>query len=338
MNFKITPQSGEADCGAACVSMLLTNYFNKVVSLCEIRPIIKNTHTGTSFGDLKEGLTKIGIKATIFKAEKDKAAFNEMKAPLLTQIKKTDNSYHYLLLIKITNKHVYYADPELSKIQKKTIDVFIKSWIPYIIQIDLKNSALDLDIIENLQKLNYRGLLRNVKGKVTLIIILSLLSYMLGLFIASMYTTYFDIIVPNSLIGLIFSIMIVYLIAALFKFILNFLTTIVTNSLNKTIDAVLSTEFFQTLFRKSTASLEYFGMGDIIATLSNIIMIRQRFFTLIIAVPLNVILVLSSFYILTRINLYLAFLLLSLIIIFLLIIIYSNEKYLSFSKKINSVK
>ena len=73
-------------------------------------------------------------------------------------------------------------------------------------------------------------------------------------------------------------------------------------------------------------------MGDIIATLSNIIMIRQRFFTLIIAVPLNVILVLSSFYILTRINLYLAFLLLSLIIIFLLIIIYSNEKYLSFSK------
>ncbi|MGM0291552.1 peptidase domain-containing ABC transporter [Enterococcus sp. AZ062] len=334
MNFKITPQSGEADCGAACVSMLLTNYFNKVVSLCEIRPIIKNTHTGTSFGDLKEGLTKIGIKATIFKAEKDKAAFNEMKAPLLTQIKKTDNSYHYLLLIKITNKHVYYADPELSKIQKKTIDVFIKSWIPYIIQIDLKNSALDLDIIENLQKLNYRGLLRNVKGKVTLIIILSLLSYMLGLFIASMYTTYFDIIVPNSLIGLIFSIMIVYLIAALFKFILNFLTTIVTNSLNKTIDAVLSTEFFQTLFRKSTASLEYFGMGDIIATLSNIIMIRQRFFTLIIAVPLNVILVLSSFYILTRINLYLAFLLLSLIIIFLLIIIYSNEKYLSFSKKL----
>lgn len=334
MNFKITPQSGEADCGAACVSMLLTNYFNKVVSLCEIRPIIKNTHTGTSFGDLKEGLTKIGIKATIFKAEKDKAAFNEMKAPLLTQIKKTDNSYHYLLLIKITNKHVYYADPELSKIQKKTIDVFIKSWIPYIIQIDLKNSALDLDIIENLQKLNYRGLLRNVKGKVTLIIILSLLSYMLGLFIASMYTTYFDIIVPNSLIGLIFSIMIVYLIAALFKFILNFLTTIVTNSLNKTIDAILSTEFFQTLFRKSTASLEYFGMGDIIATLSNIIMIRQRFFTLIIAVPLNVILVLSSFYILTRINLYLAFLLLSLIIIFLLIIIYSNEKYLSFSKKL----
>ena len=334
MKFKITPQSGKADCGAACVSMLLNNYFNKVVSLCEIRPIIKNTQSGTSFGDLKEGLTKIGIKATIFKVEKNKAAFNEMKAPLFTQIKKMDDSYHYLLIIKITNKHVYYADPELSKIQKKTIDVFMKTWTPYIIQIDLKSSTLDLDIIENFQKLNYKGLIRNIKGRVTIIIILSLLSYILGLFIASIYTTYFDIIVPNSLIGLIFSIMIVYLIAALFKFLLNFLITVVTNSLNKKIDAVLSTEFFQTLFRKSAASLEYFGMGEIIATLSNIIMIRQRFFTLIVAAPLNVILILSSFYILARINLYLALLLLSLIIMFVLIIIYSDEKYQSLSKKL----
>ena len=78
---------------------------------------------------------------------------------------------------------------------------------------------------------------------------------MLGLFIASMYTTYFDIIVPNSLIGLIFSIMIVYLIAALFKFILNFLTTIVTNSLNKTIDAVLNCRIFSRRYLESQQPL-----------------------------------------------------------------------------------
>jgi ABC-type bacteriocin/lantibiotic exporter with double-glycine peptidase domain len=334
MKFKITPQSGEEDCAAACVSMLLNNYFKQVVSLCEIRPIIKNTQTGTSFGDLKEGLKKFGITSTIFKVEKNILAFNEMSTPLITQIEKADKSYHYLLLLRITSKYIYYADPELTKIQKKRIDIFMKNWIPYIIQVDLVKSEIDLCIVENFKKLNYRNLFKNIKGRVASIIFLSLFSYILGLFIASMYTTYFDIVVPNALIGLVLSIMLVYLVATILKFIFNFLTTIITNSVNKTLDAILSTEFFKSLFRKSAASLEYFGMGEIIATLSNIITIRQRFFTVVISIPLNFFLFCSSFLILARINLYLSFLLVSLLIIFFLIILYSNEKYQKLSKNL----
>ncbi|MEI5994342.1 ATP-binding cassette domain-containing protein [Candidatus Enterococcus mansonii] len=334
MKFRITPQSGEEDCGAACVSMLLSNYFKKVVSLCEIRPIIKNTQAGTTFGDLKTGLTKFGVKSTIFKVEKNRLAFSEMSVPLITQVEKKDKSFHFILLTRITDRYIYYADPELSKIQKKHINVFMQDWIPYIIQVDLEASKLDIDLVENFEKLNYKNLFMYVKGRVAIIIFLSLLSYILGLFIASMYTTYFDIVIPNALLGFIFSTMVVYLIAAIFKFIMNFLVTITTNSLNKTLDTVLSNEFFQSLFRKSTSALEYFGIGETIATLSNIVTIRQRFFTMIVSIPLNLFLILSSFVILARINLYLSLLLISLMIVFCLIVLYSNDKYQMFSKKL----
>lgn len=46
------------DCGAACIGMILNNYFNKNMSLCEIRPLIKNTINGTSFGDIKNNINK----------------------------------------------------------------------------------------------------------------------------------------------------------------------------------------------------------------------------------------------------------------------------------------
>ncbi|EML2573888.1 hypothetical protein R9B01_003197, partial [Enterococcus faecalis] len=40
MKYKVIPQIGEEDCGAACVAMIVENYFKKKISICEIRPLI----------------------------------------------------------------------------------------------------------------------------------------------------------------------------------------------------------------------------------------------------------------------------------------------------------
>ncbi|MDQ6112405.1 cysteine peptidase family C39 domain-containing protein, partial [Enterococcus gallinarum] len=93
MKIEIIPQMGKEDCGAACVSMILTNYFNKNISICEIRPIIKNTNEGTSFGDLKNGFEKMGILSNLFEVVKKTEAFLEMSVPIITQIITDDKLY-----------------------------------------------------------------------------------------------------------------------------------------------------------------------------------------------------------------------------------------------------
>ncbi|MCC9085771.1 cysteine peptidase family C39 domain-containing protein [Enterococcus faecium] len=49
--------------------MIVENYFKKI-SICEIRPLIKNTKMGTSFFDLKKGLKRLGVDCKIFAGSK----------------------------------------------------------------------------------------------------------------------------------------------------------------------------------------------------------------------------------------------------------------------------
>lgn len=334
MKFKIIKQNGDQDCGSACVSMILANYFEKNISIYEIRPVIKNTQNGTSFGDIEQGMSKIGIFATTYRVEKNIRAFAEMTVPLITQIEKEKGTYHYILVNKVTSKSIYYADPEISKIQKKSIKDFMKIWVPYIIQIDLRKSEIKLDIVENLDCLKYKNLFLKIKGRIISIVLLSIISYIVGLFLSSMYTTYFDVLIPNSLIGFLSIIMIVYLFSVVLKFLLNFFTVIISNSVNKELDQILSNEFFQSLFRKSPAALEYFGVGETINTLSNIISIRQKFFILVISIPMNIALIVSSFIILVRINILLSLLLFSLVLSLVVIVLYSEDRFRSLSKSL----
>lgn len=334
MRFKITPQSTREDCGSACVCMILNNYFQKNVSLCEIRPIIKNTLNGTSFGDIKKGLERFGINSKIFKAKKVVNAFTEISLPIITQIQNDKDTYHYIVIYKCTNKHLFYADPEFSTVKKIKIKNFILNWIPYIVQVDIETSSLKVDVEDNLNKLGYLNLLSKIKGKVTIIVLLSIVIYALGVILATMFNSYFNIVIPLKLSSLIFYVMVLYIGVSLIKFILNFLTTIMTNSLNKVLDTILSNEFFSSLFHKSPAALEYFGIGEIITTLSNIILIRQRFFICIIALPLNCIWLVTSLILLIRINSNLSMLVFFLIFLLVLIIAHSNDRYQLLSRQV----
>lgn len=150
MKFKVILQTSRDDCGAACIGMILNNYFNKNMSLCEIRPLIKNTINGTSFGDIKNNINK-----------------------------------------------------------------FLANWIPCIVQIDIESSTANLAIEENFMKLYYAKLLNGLTVKVLIVLIVlivflpSIISHILGLFLASMFSVYFNIIIPSQLSAMIASIMII---------------------------------------------------------------------------------------------------------------------------------
>lgn len=144
MKFKVILQTSRDDCGAACIGMILNNYFNKNMSLCEIRPLIKNTINGTSFGDIKNNINK-----------------------------------------------------------------FLANWIPCIVQIDIESSTANLAIEENFMKLYYAKLLNGLTVKVLIVFLPSIISHILGLFLASMFSVYFNIIIPSQLSAMIASIMII---------------------------------------------------------------------------------------------------------------------------------
>lgn len=334
MKIEIIPQMGKEDCGAACVSMILTNYFNKNISICEIRPIIKNTNEGTSFGDLKNGFEKMGILSNLFEVVKKTEAFLEMSVPIITQIITDDKLYHYVVITKITQKYVYYADPRKTKVIKEKITNFIEKWQNYILVINLEQTGITINTEEDLDSIRYKSLLRIIKWRYLFIAVLSLFIYIIGLLIASMYNTYFNVIIPFNLTDSITYVMCLYLFISFIKFLTVYGVNRIQNSVSKSIDIKLSTEFFSALFKKSAAALEYFGIGETLTTLSNVVSIRERFVTYIITLPLNLVWLGSSCFMLIRINLYLTLLLFSFIILLSVITIYANENYEKYSYQI----
>lgn len=336
LKFKVTMQSAKEDCASACVCAILNNYFSKNISLCEIRPIIKNTLNGTSFGSIQKGLERIGIISTIYRTEKNINVFHSVNYPIITQIQKDDGSYHYIVVIKCRGNKIYYCDPEYSNIRKISYDEFVSKWIAYIIQIDVNASEIKIEIDDNSNHLGFFKLLLKIKGKITVIVILSIAIYFLGIISATMFNAYFNIIIPNKLSGLISTIMIIYMVVSLIKFGLNLLSTILVNSLNKALDTNLSKEFFEELFQKPTSALEYFGIGEILTTLSNVILIRQRFFAIVVFLPLNCIWLFISLFLLFRMNTFLTILVFFLIVLLVLVIAYANDDYKDLSQKVLS--
>lgn len=332
MRFKILPQISNEDCGAACVCMLLNNYFKKDIPLCEIRPMIKNTQSGTSFSDMKNGMEMIGIESKIYESKKEAQSFSEMKLPCITQIKNVDDEYHYILIFKVSKHYIYYADPAYTTVKRMKYEEFLSIWEPYIIQIDLSHSKVLLSLESNLRDISYTKLLKLIRGRYIIITLLSIMVYALGLFMSTMYNTYFNILIPSKIPRLIISSFWVFIIAAGVKFLLSYLSTIATNSVNKTLDTKLSNEFFKSLFQKPAAALEYFGIGEILATLSNVVTIRQRFVTCVINLPMNFLWLGVSLFLVFKVNIYFSILMTVLIIIFTATALFTNDNYQKYSK------
>ncbi|MGM0123628.1 ATP-binding cassette, subfamily C, bacteriocin exporter [Enterococcus sp. AZ194] len=334
MKIKIIPQISKEDCGSACVSTILLNYFNTNLSICEIRPIIKNTNEGTSFGDLKLGLKHIGVTSTLYEVVKNKNAFKEMQTPLITQIVNDEGQYHYVVVTRISQNTIHYVDTAKSKVEKERIEVFIKKWESYILVIDTKESAIRVLVEDNLNSVKYSNIFKIIKWKYSWVATLSVSLYIIGLFLASMYNTYFNVIIPFNLTESMLYVMFVYLFVSLLKFMISYIGTRIQNSINKAIDVKISSEFFSALFEKSARALEYFGIGETISTLSNIISIRERFVTYVLTLPLNILWFIVSCVLLMRINLYLTLFFLSFTILLSVIALYANENYQIFSHKV----
>ncbi|GAB2024177.1 peptide cleavage/export ABC transporter [Lactovum odontotermitis] len=331
MKYKVIPQIGKEDCGAACVAMILENYFSRKASIYEIKPLIKSTPLGTSFYDLKRGIKKLGIQSKIFQAEKQKEVFDEMTYPSITQIS-TEAGIHFVVIFEKRHGSLIVGDSSGNKIHKSSIKKFMKDWIPYILEVDLSESRLTLEIEQEVRAISVPRILWLVKLPLIFSFLLSIIIYAAGIVIANLYTLYFNFLIPQKLIGLVFGLMVAYLIINLVNTILSFVNNFLYNFMCKKIDATIISAYFQGLLGKPNMAIESYDVGELLTNLSNILLIRQRFLTYLQMVPINVLTMGASFFLLFESDNWLASFVLIVVFVLGFIIYLSQERYQKLSK------
>ncbi len=135
MSFELVRQHDIKDCGAACLSMICCHYQLKL-PLSAFRELIQVDNNGASIYGVVTGAQKVGLAATALQGSPqefiDSYQKKEFSLPLIARVLIDGALEHFVVIYKITDKHIYTADPAKGKIRYSQND-FFEIWTGHII-------------------------------------------------------------------------------------------------------------------------------------------------------------------------------------------------------------
>lgn len=324
--YKVVQQDEEYDCAAACVSMILQNYFSISSSIFELKPIIKNLEDGTEFSDLYRGLKRLGIYSKLCKGLLDERTFNEIEYPVITQIK-TKNGYHYIVLFSKSKKKLIVGDPSNIRTEKITIKKFLKSWVPFFIAIDINKSNLKIKNSQTVKRITIIDLLKQVKFKFCFIVLASIFTYIIGIVLSGMFNLYFNLIIPQKLNILIPSLLTIYLFVSIVNQILKLLQSFVNNNVSKLFDSKILDKYLKGILNKPRYAIDSFDSAELLTDISNISTIREKILATCVVIPVDILWIAFSLFILLNISKKLSLMTVIMLLVLLYITILPNYYY-----------
>ena len=123
-------QRDATDCGAACIASLAAHYQLRI-PVSRIRQYAGTDQRGTNVLGLIEAAEKLG-----FQAKGARGPFESLfKIPLpaITHMILKNQLHHYVVINKVTRKHIRYMDPEDGKFHRKSYADFKEIWSGVVI-------------------------------------------------------------------------------------------------------------------------------------------------------------------------------------------------------------
>lgn len=199
---------------------------------------------------------------------------------------------------------------------------------------DFKRSNIVYQIEQKAKEISIWKIMNSLKLQLFLSLCLSIIVYVAGVIIANIYTLYFNILIPQNLGELALQLMFIYILINFFSFSLTFINNFIYNSMSKKIDEKIIGKYFNGLLNKPNMAIESYEIGELLTNLSNVILIRQRFLTYLQLLPISVLTITGSFYLLYLSDEKLSFFVILLVIVLSLIIYLSDSHYEKLSKEL----
>ncbi|HFH7861905.1 TPA: peptidase domain-containing ABC transporter [Streptococcus agalactiae] len=123
-------QHQKTECGLCCVAMV-SSYYDHEITIKDLRNLKETGRDGTSFHNLIDLLENIGFDVKSFRFPKEQIdSFPKIKVPAIALWE----SKHFVVIEKVTSKHVWIVDPELGKL-KYDLKEFSEGFSEYLISI-----------------------------------------------------------------------------------------------------------------------------------------------------------------------------------------------------------
>ena len=286
-------QSNISDCGACCLSSII-KYYNGYIPLEIIKTDTNTTTKGTTAYNLKKaaekyGFNVFGTKTTVIQNE------------LLPVIAHTNdnNLLHFVVIYKLSEKYYYLMDPAKGYIKVKK-EEFLKKWTNIILvlkplnqlpQYD-KNSILK-DMLNNISPTDQKLIIKIIFLSIILTIISIILSYQLKT------TMYF---IENNTYQVVLFTSLIFIFLSLLKTYLSYKKEEYAIYLNKNLNLEVIIPFLKHIFQLPLSVIKTKSQGEIITRFNELNNLKDLISEIIITILLELLMAISSFFILYNIN------------------------------------
>lgn len=304
----VVRQEDEADCGACCLLSII-KYYDGFIPLEYVKVDTLTTKDGTTFYNLKVAAEKYGFEVS----GKKEFDLSKIKLPAIVQIK-TNNFYHFVVIVKIDNDMIVVMDPATGK-NKLKLSKFKEIFTGYV---------LELFPISNIVNIKSRSLFL----KLLKTVIFQNKSLFIKIFILTLVICAF-LIVSSILVNSIFSLsvfnLIVLIVLIFSKILINYLKNICVFKLNKNLNESLSTDYIKKIFFLPFKYLCLRKEGDLVSRFDDINIIKENISVTIVESIVNFLIIVSTSIMLYILN-KMIFMIILVITLFVLLIVYFHNK------------
>ncbi|MBN1951156.1 MAG: peptidase domain-containing ABC transporter [Bacteroidales bacterium] len=118
-------QHDMTDCGAACLASVAASY-RLHIPVSRIRQLASTDQRGTNILGLVEAAEKMGFSAKGVKGIPD--SLSKIPLPAILHLVVKDVLHHFVVLYKVTKKHMLIMDPATGNLERKTHQEILDGW------------------------------------------------------------------------------------------------------------------------------------------------------------------------------------------------------------------
>lgn len=289
-------QEGNKDCGVCCLLSII-RYYNGNISLNKLMEMTKTTKNGTTFYNLSEAASKIGMASKAYYVN-DFNNISVYSCPFLSQVIR--NGYtHFVVVYKISKDKLLIMDPALGSLYMSR-EKFLNIWTSYIMMFEKVKILPNYKDEKYINKLLYGLILNNKK-----IIVNCLLLTLMFCFLTIGYSVYLKVMIDKVLNQdkyLLIVISLIFFIVILFRSLTNLFRNQMLSYFNMKVDISLFLNSFKRILLLPYNYYKNKTTGEIISRVNDLSYIKQIISQLLTTVFLDIVLLLFSLVCLYFIN------------------------------------
>jgi ATP-binding cassette, subfamily C, bacteriocin exporter len=328
MRYTYVKQQDATDCAAACLAMICLHY-KKETTITRLRDKMGTDLKGTNLIGLSKCAEELGFTSQAVRVDKE-GFLSKYTLPAIANIVTKEGLSHFVVIFKITDKHVVIGDPAKDLIRVE-IDEFYKNFTGALLIIK-PNEQFASGKLKN-EKLfqRYIKLLLPQKKLFIYSIVASILLTTLGIVSSLFNKILMDEILPYKLKDTLLMVLMVFALLSVTQVVIGFIRQWMMIYLSQKIDIPLMLGYFEHIYKLPMKFFATRKTGDIITRFSDAFTIKDIFTNIALTLIMDIAMALVTGVILFQMNTELFVIILFMTIVSILLVFIFKQPY----KKIN---